>query len=137
MKKYQITDSLNEYSHRLLDSLSKGIISEDEYFTLTSESSAIAYTSRKEPWAQSGHGGDALSYRFKKMMILEAIHKPGTFLDIGSANGYLVSCLRSWVGNTFPQMEFYGLEISGELTNLSKELWPDLKNNFFNGNVFK
>ena len=137
MKKYKADEDLNKYAAYLLESLLKKVITEDEYFALVAESSAVAYMARKEPWEQSGHGGDALSYRFKKMMILEAVYRPGTFLDIGSANGYLVSCLYSWIGNTFPDMKFYGLEISEELTQLSRKLWPDLKDNFYIGNVFK
>ena len=64
------------------------------------------------------------------------IHRWGHFhLDTGSTNGYLFERLYSWTCNTIMHMNFYGLEISKELTELSKRLWPHLKNNFFNGNA--
>ena len=116
--------------------LANGNISETVFFNLESEASAIAYTYRDQPWAQSGHSGNAFTYRFKKMLVLEAVDKSGTFLDIGSANGYLIECLDNWSKNSCVQVEFFGLEISKELTELSKKRVPRLKDNFFNGNVF-
>ena len=56
-------------------------------------------------------------------------------MDIGSANGYLVDCLTNWMKHSGLNLEFFGLEISRELTELSKKNFPHLKDHFFNGNV--
>jgi SAM-dependent methyltransferase len=86
----------------------------------------IAYLSQDNPRAQSGHGGDEARWRYTRvLMILEALHKAGSFLDVGCANGYLIECLERWVGGSGLDMEFYGVDISQELIELARSRMPE------------
>ncbi|MCL2548766.1 MAG: class I SAM-dependent methyltransferase [Symbiobacteriaceae bacterium] len=51
-------------------------------------------------------------YRFSQMILLEAVHKDGTFLDVGCANGHLMEMLHKWGTGIGFDLQMYGLEIS-------------------------
>ena len=70
-------------------------------------------------------------------MILEAIHKNGTFLDVGCANGYLMKSLHRWLQGSELQLEFYGLDFSEELIELAKKRLPSWQDRFYLGNALE
>lgn len=109
------------------------------YRVVTREkATATLYLSRDNPRAQSGHGGDEARWRYTRvMMILEAIHQDGSFLDVGCANGYLNECLERWVNGSGLKVDFYGLDISEELIAFARERRPDRADRFFVGNAFR
>ena len=73
--------------------LDAGQITEAEWFEAHNEHFTSHYLASDDPRAQSGSSGDAARYRAKKLLILEALHKNGSFIDIGCANGHLIECL--------------------------------------------
>ena len=88
---------LNAYCDELGAALEKGLITEAEWHDGRKKATAAAYLSRGNPRAQSGHGGDEARWRYTRvLMLLEAIHKDGVFLDVGCANGYLIECLQNY-----------------------------------------
>jgi len=63
-------------------------------------------------------------------MVLEALHKDGTFLDVGCANGYLIECLQKWVEGSGLNVEFHGVDISEELVDLAQKRLPESAHRF-------
>jgi trans-aconitate methyltransferase len=68
-------------------------------------------------------------------MILEAIDRSGSFIDVGCANGHLMEMLDRWLEGTEIRITFYGLDISEELIHLAKKRLPNWKGSFFIGNA--
>jgi len=100
------------------------------------EATAEAYLSRDNPRTQTGHGGDEARWRYTRvMMILEALHKSGTFLDVGCANGYLIECLDRWVSGSGLRIDFYGVDISEELVAFARNRLPGWSDRLFTANA--
>jgi len=128
--------NLNAYCDELSAALAKGIVSEEQWYEGRKRATAIAYLAADNPRAQSGHGGDEARWRYTRVsMILEAIHKDGSFLDVGCANGYLIECLQRWVDGSGLTVEFYGADISQELIDLARRRLPDTSSRFFVANA--
>jgi hypothetical protein len=115
--------------------LDRGRITEAEWFAIIDRFFTGHYLAADDPRGQSGHSGDEAQYRYKRMMILEAVHRSGTLLDVGCANGYLMESLERWLGGTGLTVEFYGLDISEPLLNLAKQRLPHWQERFFLGNA--
>ncbi len=136
MKGFQPNSSLNDYCDELNAALENGLISEKQWYEARKKATAIAYVSRDNPRAQSGHGGDEARWRYTRvLMVLEAIHKDGSFLDVGCANGYLIECLQRWVEGSGLNVAFYGVDISEELINLAHWRLPDRSDRFLVANA--
>jgi SAM-dependent methyltransferase len=127
-------EDLNAYEANLRDLHCHGHITTDDFFEAYARENARLYLSETDPRRQSGHHGDHYYWRHVRSMILEAVYHGGTFIDIGCANGYLIECLAEWMRNTGVQLDFYGLEISGELYNLAVRRRPQCASHIFLGN---
>ena len=57
--------------------------------------------------------------------------RPGTFLDIGCASGYLMECMAEWCTACEP----YGLDIAPELVELARQRLPRWSERIFAGNA--
>ncbi len=121
-----------EEQQRALD---EGRITEAEWFDIHKRFFTRNYLAADNPRAQSGHGGDEAGYRYTRGMVLEAIHRSGTFLDVGCANGYLMEKLHLWLRGTGLDVEFFGLDISEGLLDLAKRRLPQWQDRFFLGNA--
>ena len=131
MREFKPEDSLNAYCDELNAQLAQGEISEADWYEARRKATDIAYLSRDNPRAQSGHGGDEARWRYTRvLMILEGLHKDGSFLDVGCANGYLVECLARWVTGTGLDIEFYGIDISEGLIELARRRLPQRAERF-------
>lgn len=125
----------NEFNKIIASALENGHISKDEWFELHKEYYSNLYLSKDNPRAQSGHSGDEFHYLYSHLMIIEAINKNGTFLDIGCANGYLLESVNRWASGIGYKIEFYGLDISERIINLAKQRLPEWKDHFYVGNA--
>jgi SAM-dependent methyltransferase len=96
------------------------------------------YAAAKEPWQQSGvaltRGGSAEEWEGKRRLIADCVDRPGTFLDIGCANGYLLECMLRWVVERGIEVEPYGLDLSEKLVTLARQRLPEYAQNIFVGN---
>jgi len=121
-----------EEQQRALD---EGLISEEQWFDNSNRFFTAHYLAADNPRGQSGHSGDEAAYRYTRMMVLEAIHKSGTFLDVGCANGYLVESLQRWLEGSGLAVEFYGVDLSAELIELARRRLPHWHDRFHLGNA--
>ena len=115
--------------------LDDGKITEAQWFNIHKEFFTEAYLSADNPRAQSGCGGDEDRWLYSRRMIIEAIHKNGTFLDVGCANGHLIESLHKWLVGSELEIEFYGLDISEGLAELAKKRLPHWQDRIYIGNA--
>jgi SAM-dependent methyltransferase len=96
------------------------------------------YVAAHEPWQQSGMAlrreGSAEEWEGKRRVIADCVDKPGAFLDIGCANGYLLECLMRWVGERGIEVVPYGLDLSEKLATLARQRLSEYAQNIFVGN---
>lgn len=67
--------------------------------------------------------------------IAAAIHRDGTFLDVGCANGLLMETLTAWTMEDGHNIELYGLDYSERITPLARQRLPQWADRIFAGNV--
>ena len=115
--------------------LDDGKITEAQWFDIHKEFFTKANLSTDNPRAQSGYGGDESRWLYSRRMIIEAIHKNGTFLDVGCANGHLIESLHKWLVRSELNIEFYGLDISEGLAELAKKRLPHWQDRIYIGNA--
>jgi SAM-dependent methyltransferase len=65
---------------------------------------------------------------------VKAIHRPGSFLDVGCANGYLLESLVRWSPHP---IEPYGLDFSARLAELARARLPQWADRFFVGDALE
>ena len=92
------------------------------------------YLPQQDPWRQSGHFGSEADWEALRRPIADCIERPGHFLDIGCANGYLLECLLRWTAERGLAIEPWGLEISTRLVELARQRLPDARGRLFAGN---
>jgi len=64
--------------------------------------------------------------------IADAVHRPGTFLDIGCANGLLMESIARWA--PFP-VEPYGLDFAPQLVAEARRRLPQWAHRIFEGDA--
>jgi hypothetical protein len=72
--------------------LEAGEIDEAEWHRRVAAVITPAYLAAETPWGQSGKSGDADSWERARSLLVEAM-RPGAFLDVGCASGYLMECM--------------------------------------------
>ncbi|MBN1400264.1 MAG: class I SAM-dependent methyltransferase [Anaerolineae bacterium] len=121
-----------EEQQRALD---EGRITEAEWFEIHQRYFTAHYLAGDNPRAQSGHGSDATAYRYARGMVLEAIDRSGTLIDIGCANGHLIEMLDRWLQGTGLTVEMHGLDISEGLLALARRRLPHWESRLYLGNA--
>jgi hypothetical protein len=115
--------------------LAAGEIDEAGWFAATAAVLVPAYLAGDNPRAQSGHSGDEARWEAARRPILAAVDRPGDFLDIGCASGYLMECLHRWAAQDGIALEPYGLDISPELAELARARLPHWAERIWTGNA--
>jgi SAM-dependent methyltransferase len=90
------------------------------------------YLRGEDPRAQSGFGGDEARWKAARRPIAEAVDRPGSFLDVGCANGYLLESLVRWSRH---RLEPYGLDSAPALVELARERLPRWADRIFLGDA--
>ena len=75
------------------------------------------YLASDDPRRQSDFGGDEARWEAARRPIVRAIDRPGSFLGVGCANGYLLESLVRWSPHP---IEPYGLDFSPRLVELAQ-----------------
>lgn len=112
--------------------LERGEIDEDGWHREWQALVVPAYLRAETPWGQSGKSGTAEDWEWSRSHVADAVDRPGTFLDVGCANGYLTECLPGWAAHA---VEPYGLEIAPELAELARARLPAWADRIFAGNA--
>lgn len=115
--------------------LASGKITEDEWYALNQGLIVGAYLAATNPRAQSGHSGDEARWKEARGDLALAIDRPGTFLDVGCANGHLMESAVLWAAARGHAIEPYGLDLSPELANLARQRLPAWQDRIFVGNA--
>lgn len=104
--------------------LEAGEIDEDEWHRRVLDVLEPAYLAASTPEGQSGRTGDAAGWERARRLILDAVDRDGTFLDIGCANGLLMETIARWAAEDGLAIEPFGVEISGRLAALARRRLP-------------
>ena len=120
---------------RLEAALAAGDIDEAEWHRQGSQVITSAYLAADTPWGQSGKSGDENSWSYARSLICDAVHRDGTFLDVGCANGYLMECMKKWKAERGLCIEPHGLDISPELADLARSRLVGWADRIYTGNV--
>ena len=112
--------------------LARGEIDEEQWHREWQAIVVPRYLAAETPWSQSGKSGSAEDWEWSRSHVADAIDRPGTVLDVGCANGYLMECLPRWTAHA---VEPYGLEIAPELAELACARLPAWADRIFAGNA--
>jgi SAM-dependent methyltransferase len=124
-----------ELLRRLDAALEAGEIDEEGWYREVAVVITPAYLAQDNPRAQSGHSGDDAHWEQARGLIADAIDRSGTFLDVGSASGYLMECIQRWALARGFVVEPYGLDIAPELAALARRRLPHWADRIYVGNV--
>lgn len=92
-------------------------------------------TWRARTRAQSGSSGDDAGWAYKRGLIVDAVDRSGTFLDVGCASGYLMETLHKWCQDRGHPIEPFGLDIAPELADLARRRLPHWREQIFVANA--
>jgi SAM-dependent methyltransferase len=93
------------------------------------------YLAASDPRAQSGFRGDEARWERARRVIVRPMHRDGTFLDVGCANGLLMESVKSWAALDGGAIEPYGLDLSARLADLARDRCPQWADRIFVGNA--
>lgn len=122
-----------------------GLLAADERTELTDEAwfndnrllLEKAYLAQADRYGQSGKSGGAASWELGRRFTAGAIHRDGTFLDLGCANGLLMESMVSWASRDVGfVLEPYGLDISSALVELARRRLPQWEDRLWVGNAW-
>jgi ribosomal protein S18 acetylase RimI-like enzyme len=113
-----------------------GEIDEAEWHARVADVIEPAYLSASTPQAQSGHSGDATRWEWARRFLLDAVERPGTFLDVGCANGLLMESIATWSAEDGVPTEPYGVDISAGLVELARRRCPQWADRLWTANAF-
>jgi len=94
------------------------------------------YLASDNPWRQSGWGSTPERWRLAREVILSAVERSGTFLDIGCANGLLLECLVAWAAERGIVIEPHGIDLVPELVELARKRLPSALPSLATANAF-
>jgi SAM-dependent methyltransferase len=115
--------------------LAEGRIDEDGWHAAMAALIKPAYLAAENPYGQAGHGGDAATWEVSRGFIAEALHKSGTFLDVGCASGILMESVRRWGAAKNLDIEPYGLDIVPEFVEGARRRLPQWADRVHLGNI--
>jgi SAM-dependent methyltransferase len=93
------------------------------------------YLRAPTPEGQSGKGGDAADWELARRLVVRPVHRDGTFLDLGCANGLLMESVHRWAAVDGRTLEPYGLDASERLVALARDRLPHWHDRFFVGDA--
>jgi SAM-dependent methyltransferase len=108
----------------------------DRWFEHNRQILETAYLSNQEPWRQSGMSGPEERWVSLRKPVADCIDRPGSFLDIGCANGYLLECSLKWTSEQGIRIDPYGLDLSASLVEMARQRMPQFADHFFVGNAY-
>lgn len=110
----------------------------DHYFDALKAAINESYLSGPgNPFRQSGRSSGAERWEESRRCIVDAIHRDGSFLDVGCANGLLLESLEGWLAQRSIRIEPCGVDFVPELVELARKRLPHAdRGNFHFANVW-
>jgi len=115
--------------------LAAGAITEAEWQRRVTDAFASAFLREDDPRWQSGFDGDAELWRQARSLVLDAIPRDGSLLDVGCASGHLMECLAGWGEERGLALTVYGLELNPALAAAARRRLPAWADHIYTGNV--
>ncbi|MBD1877042.1 class I SAM-dependent methyltransferase [Nodosilinea sp. FACHB-131] len=92
-----------------------------DWFAEVKRTLETAYVGLPAAWQQSGKSGSFEDWTRLRIANIAPVQQPGTYLDIGCANGYLLECLVAWAKLKGIEIIPYGLDYSIQLVALAQQ----------------
>lgn len=83
----------------------------------------------------SGHSGSREDWDRSRGMVMKAVDRAGTFLDVGCANGLLMASVAQWSAAEGLKVEPYGVEISHRLADVARSRYPQWRERIWTANA--
>jgi GNAT superfamily N-acetyltransferase/SAM-dependent methyltransferase len=115
--------------------LAEGRIDEDGWHEAMAAMIKPAYLAAESPYGQAGHGGDATTWEASRGFIADALHKSGTFLDVGCASGIMMESVHRWGKAKNLTIEPFGLDIVPEFVERAQSRLPQWADRICVGNI--
>jgi SAM-dependent methyltransferase len=115
--------------------LERGEIDEEGWHTAVLALVEPAYLAGTTAMAQSGKSGDEASWEQGRRLLLDAVDRDGTFLDVGCANGLLMESVAAWGREDGRVLEPYGVDISSALAHLARDRCPQWADRIWTANA--
>ena len=111
----------------------------DRYFDALKDATLEYYLADPaNPYRQSGRSSGHQRWQESRRCIAEAVHRDGTFLDVGCANGLLLESLERWLAPRSITIEPHGIDFVPELVELARERLSHVERaNFHVANVWE
>jgi SAM-dependent methyltransferase len=113
----------------------RGDIDDAEWHRRAAARLVPSYLGAATPQGGSGHTGTADDWEYSRGIVAEALRGPGSFLDVGCANGLLMESIARWGAARGMAIEPYGLDISPELIARARERCPAWADRLWGGNA--
>lgn len=117
------------------EALAQGHIDEAAWHQAMASLIKPAYLTANNPYAQAGHNGDASTWEAARGFIAQALHRSGSFLDAGCANGLLMETVQRWGLIKQLCIEPYGLDIVPEFVEVARRRLPQWAERIYIGNI--
>ncbi len=83
----------------------------------------------------SGFVGGPGQWRRRRESVLAGVSRPGSFLDLGCANGLLMESVQLWAAERGTRLEPYGVDLSPGLVALARRRLPQWADRIEMGNA--
>ncbi len=113
----------------------RGEISQSEWHRRVQALIEPVYLSANSDQLGSGHSGTEREWDVSRGLIMQAVDRPGTFLDVGCANGLLMASVERWSHQRGLAVTPYGVEISPSLADRARARYPQRHDRIWTANA--
>ena len=117
------------------DAYERGEISQAEWHMRVQGVIGPAYLSATSEQQGSGHSGTRQDWEASRGLIMHAVDRPGTFLDVGCANGLLMASVERWSRRRGLFVAPHGVEISPTLAERARVRYPKWHDRIWTANA--